>query len=180
MPLKLTDIIKSRRSIRKWSSAKIPERVMQEILECGHSAPSAFGKKPFHFVPIQEKQKIMDLMKGRYQHKEWPYGINSEKYAKQTGINNYEKPSLPGSIIAVCGDKTKYPEEASLVQTLSAAATTMLISIHSLGLGGCWLYVYDPATPETEGDVRRLLKLDDKYMILCLIAYGYIDNKIKL
>jgi len=52
----------------------------------------------------------------------------------------------------------------------------MLLAASALGLGACWLYVYDPDdVAETEVVMKKKLGLPKEKLVLSLIACGYSD-----
>ncbi|MDW7728123.1 MAG: nitroreductase family protein [Candidatus Methanoperedens sp.] len=50
------DVIKTRRSVRKFDGTKIPEECMQQILEAGRWAPSGANAQPWRFIIVTEKE----------------------------------------------------------------------------------------------------------------------------
>ncbi|MCK4756644.1 nitroreductase family protein, partial [candidate division WOR-3 bacterium] len=48
------EVIKKRKSIRKYKSDPIPDRVLDRILEAGRIAPSAKNIQPWHFIVIKD------------------------------------------------------------------------------------------------------------------------------
>ncbi|MEA3475155.1 MAG: nitroreductase family protein, partial [Candidatus Cloacimonadota bacterium] len=55
------EVIKSRRSIRKYSLRDIEEEKLQTILEAGRLAPSWQNKQCWRFVVVKDKEKIHQL-----------------------------------------------------------------------------------------------------------------------
>ena len=53
--------IKTRRSIRKFTSRKIEEEKLEKILEAAMYAPSARNYQPWHFVVIDERDKLDEI-----------------------------------------------------------------------------------------------------------------------
>lgn len=167
------EVIKSRKSIRRWLGKKVPRNLVKEVIECGMAAPSAFSSHPFNLIAIDDKKKIQGLLKDRLQLKSPPYWINSTKWAKKSGLENYEKLKNPPLLIIVTGNLKKCPDVPSMIQTLAASSENVLLACHALRLGACWLYVYDPDLPETESNVRIILDLSKDFFILSMIAIGY-------
>lgn len=165
--------IKTRRSIRKFLNKDVPLKILKEIVDCGRHAPSSFDSQPWEFIIIKDKKLISKLLEDRVQMKKPPYDINSIKFAEEEGIEKYEKIELPPAMIVICGDKKRCEYTGSLLNSLAVAAENILLATHSIDLGACWLYVYDPDTPETERAVRRVLKLPPNVLVLCLIILGY-------
>ena len=52
------EVIKRRRSIRKFKPKQIPDEYLQEILECAILAPNARNQQKWHFIVIQNKETL--------------------------------------------------------------------------------------------------------------------------
>jgi nitroreductase len=96
--------IKTRRSIRKYIENKPiqPEQV-QVMIEAGMYAPTARNLRGWHFVVINEKEKLVSLSEIH------PYG----KMLTQAALG-----------ILVCGDKAIEPNEAYNAINCAAATQT--------------------------------------------------------
>lgn len=57
----LLDVIRTRRSIRKYTGAKVPDNIVNNILEAGRWAPSAHNWQPWKFVVITNKDLIISV-----------------------------------------------------------------------------------------------------------------------
>ena len=53
---KLINVIKERRSIRKYLHRSVPKKVIREILEAARWAPSAHNAQPFRFIVLTKPQ----------------------------------------------------------------------------------------------------------------------------
>lgn len=169
--------IKSRRSIRRFSNKEVSIKILKKLIDCGRYAPDSFGTQPWEFMIIKNKKLIERLLRDRVQMKEAPYDINSRKFVAREEIEKYEKVNLPPAMIIVCGDKKRCSYTGSLLCNLSVATENILLSANDFSLGACWLYVYDPDTPETEKRVRKMLNLPQNILVLCFIIIGYPEKK---
>jgi len=52
------DLILTRRSIRKYTDAPVAERDVEGLLRAAMAAPSAGNEQPWHFVVIDERQRL--------------------------------------------------------------------------------------------------------------------------
>ena len=62
----LLDIIKTRRSVRKYINQEIPEEQLKKIFEAGRWSPSIVNRQPRIFVVVKDKEarkKIGDSSK---------------------------------------------------------------------------------------------------------------------
>ena len=55
------DVVKRRRSIRRYKPDAIPNEYLNEILESARIAPSGSNKQPWHFIVVDEKDIINKL-----------------------------------------------------------------------------------------------------------------------
>ena len=143
-----TDVIFSRRSIRKYTSEKIDENIIKTLLEAAMAAPSASNRRPWHFVVVSERKTLDKL-------------AEVHKYGKML----FDAPLC----IAVCGDQAA--SERFWVQDCSAATENILLAATALDLGAVWLGVHP--SDERVADVRGILEIPKGYTPLNLISIGY-------
>jgi len=114
-PVQILELIKTRRSVRRWKESPIPQNIIEKILEAGRWAPSACNRQSCRFIVLNEelqKKLLTDL------REDWL------KYAP--------------TIIFIGSDKRNYlPVEYDYVPYMDAAVATenMLLMAHALGLG---------------------------------------------
>lgn len=147
--------IKSRHSIRKFTSHPISDSMLNTILSTGLQAPTAKNKRPYHFIVIKSRQILSELAHG-----------------------NSNAKMLEGATcgIVVCGDRNIEGVKEFLYADCAAATQNMLLCIHALGLGGVWCGVM------ANSDWRKLivtkLELPLKLEPISVIALGY-SNEVK-
>jgi nitroreductase len=141
------DIIFARRSIRAYSGEPVTEVQIRSLLEAGMAAPSAWNRKPWHFVVVTDRQTLQALADLH------PYG----KMIATAAVG-----------IAVCGD----PAVSDLwVQECAAATENILVAVAGLGLGGVWLGCH--GRPEREQGVRDVLGIPREIGVLSVLSIGH-------
>ena len=55
------DVIKKRRSIRKYAARRVPKEILREILEAARWAPSAHNAQPWRFIVLTDMPKKREL-----------------------------------------------------------------------------------------------------------------------
>jgi nitroreductase len=140
----------SRRSIRKFTSETVSEQSLRNILEAAMSAPSAGNQQPWHFVVINSR-KLLDQVPEFH-----PHSI----MCREASV-----------AILVCGDPSLEKHVGYWVQDCAAAVENLLLSIHSLELGGVWLGVY-PREDRVIG-FRKLLGIPEHVIPFALIPIGH-------
>jgi len=148
------DAILSRRSIRKYTTEPVPEKLINELLEAAMSAPSSSNGQPWHFVVIDDRRILNEIPKFH------PYS------------NMLREAS---AAIAVCGDLQLERSKGCWVEDCSAATENILIAAHAQGLGAVWLGIH--RREERVAGIRQLLGLPDHILPLCLVSIGYPAEK---
>ncbi|MBN1353647.1 MAG: nitroreductase family protein [Candidatus Omnitrophica bacterium] len=173
----LLDLIKARRTIRKYTGKKVPQDIIEKIIDAGRWAPSAHNLQPWKFVIIENKDKIdkiADLLNKKADSLFSGFNIVMRDVAKN--LKN------PGVLMAVYNNKTIskkfsrfgdiYEEAANIyeIQSVSNAIENMLLYSHNLNLGMAW---YGMAL-FCEIEISELLKQDGK--LLAILSLGYPDE----
>jgi nitroreductase len=147
-------IISERKSIRNFNDKKIDRIIMDTILNAGLCAPSANNKRPFHFIVIENKKKMLKII-----------GNNSK-------IKMLENTT---ACIIICGDKVVQGISEFLIEDCSAATQNILLAIHSLGLGGVWCGIKQNS--DFYKDIINEFKIPEHIKPISLIALGYTNDK---
>lgn len=155
---KTLELIKTRRSVRSYEDKKVPEELLNKVLEAGTYAPTGRGKQSPVIVAItSEKYRniIQKLNAG-------VMGVNIDPY--------YGAPV----VIAVLADSSinTWIEDASLV------LGNMMLEAHALGLGSVWIHREREIFDSDVG--KELLKewgLPEELRGVGSIALGYIKGE---
>ncbi len=115
--MKILGLIKSRRSIRKFKAKTVSRSIIRDILEAGRWAPSGLNNQPWRFM-VLEKQNKDDL-------------------CQFTHYRNIIK-SADKAILVFLDKSSSYNYQKDLM-AIGACIQNMLLYIHSLRLGACWL-----------------------------------------
>ena len=146
--------ILERRSVRKFTDAKIAKDDLLTLTQCGLHAPSARGTEKWHFTIIND-DKLIDELKGIMQGL-----LNNENY------NMYD----PTALIIVSTDRTlKFgvDDNACALENIFLAAT-------SLGIGSVWinqLRDFNDA-PELRSFLDKL-EVPSDHVVYGIAALGY-------
>ncbi len=117
----LLELIKSRRSIRRFSPTPVAKEMVKALLECAMSAPSAHNRQPWHFVVIEQRDLLDRIPE----------------------IHPYAKMVTQATLaILVVGDPSLEHAPGYFVLDCSAAVQNTLLAAHALGLGAVWVGVY--------------------------------------
>ena len=148
------ETIQIRRSIRKYSDKPLDKTVIESILQAAMQAPSAKNQQPWHFLVIQDSEKIIE-------------------YAKQTTNAKF----LEGApcIIIFLTDKENLKTELMYPQDLSAAIENALLQATALKVGSCWCGTYP--NPERMSIVSSTFHIPSRFEPFAVIGFGYPDQE---
>ena len=143
--ISLIDVILSRRSIRRYEEKKVPEEVLEKILEAGRQAPSAGNRQLWHFIVLTS-----DEIKEKLSHGRWNTFIKDSAFT-----------------IVGCGyTGDLYSRKWSTIDTI-IALQNMVIAAWALGIGSCWIGDFK------EEEVKKLLNIPDDWKIIALVSFRY-------
>ena len=150
------DLLRQRRSIRKFENRPVEEEKIEKILRAALMAPSSKRSTPWHFVVVDEKDKL-------------------EKMAESREMGSKFLENAPLAIVVLAEDKSDvWVEDASI------AAILMQLEAEDLGLGSCWIQVRGRRKDEsitTEAYLQELINAPSELKIECIIAIGYKDEE---
>jgi nitroreductase len=151
------DLVLSRRSIRRYETRKIPQEVLDKILEAGRKAPTADNRQPWHFIVITDPEIKEKLLQDEY-------NVQAASFIKEAPVT-----------IVGCGlvREDEYTQKWGTIYSIldtTIALQNMVIAAWAMGIGSCWIGVQ--ATP-FDDIVRRLLKIPKDWKIIALISFGY-------
>jgi len=148
----ILNIIKNRRSIRKYQKKSIPDDVIFKILETAIWAPSGLNNQPWRFVIIKNNEV-------------------KKKLAKLTKYSHI----IEGAdlLIVVLLHKPTMYHQIKDHQSAGACIQNILLAAHSLGLGACWL----GEILKNENEVKRIIELPiEEYELCAVISLGYPND----
>ena len=142
--------ILTRRSIRHYTSQPVLKETIETLLKCGMHAPSASNKQPWHFIVIDDKTILAEIMA-------------MHPHSKMLGEAQ--------CAILVCGDEESALAPGYIPVDCSAATENILLAAHALGLGACWLGIYP--REERIAAIKQIIGLPVKIHPVSLISVGY-------
>lgn len=154
--MEFSDILKQRRSIRRFKQQEIPLSILTDLIDAAAVAPSGANNQPLRYVLIREKE----LLKAVFEQTAWGGHVRPRR-DPEFGVTS------PTAFLAVCaadqGNQT--PTPAAAVDA-GAAIQSILFRAVDLGLGACWIGAFN------RRNVNELLRLDGLTAIY-LVGLGY-------
>ena len=137
------EVLKTRRSVRAYSSEPVPKRIIEDVIDCGRLAATAINIQPWEFVVVTERGMLRKIAETT------DYG----KFIAQAGA----------CVVVLCKDTKYYLEDGS------AATQNILLAARAHGLGSCWVAGHKKPYAS---DICRLVGAPPIYKLVSLIPIG--------
>ena len=180
----LQDLIRSRRSVRRFLPKAVPKEQVIRILESATWAPSAHNRQPWRFVVlIKEETRVqfVETMSVLFRQDLLADGTPEVEIEQTVNRARQRIRSAPVAVLlcmdtSLCetySDQRRQDAEFLMgVQGVAMAGNTMLLAAHALGLGGVWMC----APLFAAGIVKTVLDLPQEWEPQGLILLGYPAN----
>lgn len=142
--MNVSDAIRLKRAVRKFTPDPLPEEVIFTILNAGRRAQSSKNTQPWHFIAITDKAILKDLSECG----EWAG-------------------HLAGAALGVALVSPDPSEKFQTMFDLGQAAAYMQLAAWELGVGSCLASIYQPER------ARELLGFPDDLHLRIAISFGY-------
>jgi nitroreductase len=143
----MLDLIKKRRSIRKYTDESVSDEDIRALLEAAMAAPSADNLQPWEFVVVEDESLRQKL-------------AQTHPWSRMCG----EAPV----VFVVCVDSRR---SNHWIEDASAATENLLLAATALDLGAVWVGIYPNASYESS--VREALDVPSGLRVLCLVPVGH-------
>lgn len=155
--MSVLQIIKERRSVRRYKADPIPGDVLHRVLEAARFSPSGKNLQPWKFILVREES-----LKHRLVH-----ACVGQKFVAQAPL-----------LVVACGFPEKcYSRMGNYMKSwavdVAIAIEHMMLQAQEEGLGTCWIGAFE------EKEVKTLLKIPEEVRVLALTPLGYPDEEPK-
>ncbi len=150
------EVLRKRRSVRRFQDRHVPRELVEKLLEAAFLSPSSFNKRPWHFIVVDEKERLKALSKAKL------------------GASGLATAPLA---IVVTADESR---SDVWIEDASIATEHIQLAAFDLGLSSFWVQIRNRMHDEdktAEEYVRELLEIPENYRVLCIIGVGYPAEK---
>jgi len=148
--MKFFDVIKTRRSIRKYKSDPVSDEDIEYVLNAARLAPSAKNRQCWKYVVVKDKKTIKKIARSRPESEEW---------IKETPV-----------IIVVCAnpDESSHREGKDIyLVDVGISFEHLILAARDRGLGTCWIAGFDEKT------VKDAIRVPEKIRVVAFTPLGY-------
>ena len=177
--MSLNDILKKRRSIRKYNSQIVSRQFVLQVLVAAGWAPSAHNSQPWRFIILENpaiKRELAEAMANVWVNDLEKDGAKVDAKMREKRVDRFA--NAP-ALILVCftmDGLRKFPDQKRQMlerdlaqQSLGAATQNLLLTAHALGLGACWFC----APGFCKETVRKVLGIPEAVEPEAFVIMGY-------
>ena len=182
--MEVTQAIRERRSIRKFLDKKVTRDEVNQLLEAARLAPSGLNAQPWRFKVIQNMEDISWLSREATKGQRWVGGANVvfvccadlSRYLEDAGTSVRllrDSGMLPPEMLAGIEEYVQKTKDASsellryaAAANCSIAIAQMMLQAVELGLGTCWIGMYE------EDAIKKRFDIPEHMAIIALLAAG--------
>lgn len=151
------ELVKRRRSLRKFSERRVEPHTVEKILEAALTAPSSRNSRSTRFLVVEDR----DLIKHASYMRDYGSAFMAEAPV----------------VVFVMGDKRATD---LWLDNAAISATFVQLAAEAEGLGSCWVHVAGrehakghPEMGDAESYLRTFLPIPEECGVECAIAMGY-------
>ena len=167
MERSLLELMKNRRSIRKYKKERVPLKKIYEVLEAGRYAPSGANLQPWIYIVVTDERLKKDIRREAEEvekkfHEKAPEWLR--KWFGEQGITAEKSFLTDASALIVVASDTKAPY---WLESTWISISYILLHAASQNLG---TLTY---TPSDTTFLRRMLNLPKNYRPVAILPIGY-------
>ena len=176
--MELMDIIRNRRSIRKYTAQRVEKEKLDAIVEAGLFAPNPGGRQGTKIILLDDPALIerIGIVNANCENRNWDVGVSSDQPSiiddKSIKSGFYGCPALA----MVCIQRER-KAQVNQIGSAFVCAQNMVLEAYDLGVSSC--IVGRAEATFTQPGMQEMLDawgLDPAYMPIVFVCLGYING----
>jgi nitroreductase len=147
------DLLRRRRSIRKYQSKSVEAEKLAVVLEAARLGPSAANLQPCHFIVVS-KPEVRESLRAAYK---------ADWFVNAPII-------VVGCVDSKVAWRRRDGEDYGKVD-MAIAMQNLVLAATELGLGTCWIAAFD------EDAAKKALAVPEEVRVVALTPLGYPDEQ---
>jgi nitroreductase len=176
--MEILDIMRNRRSIRKYLKQPVEKEKLDKIVEAGLFAPNPGGRQGTKILLLDDAEMIdkIGIVNANYENRNWDVGVSKE----QPSIID-DKSIRSGfygcqALAMVCIQRVR-KDQVNQIGAAFVCAQNMTLEAYDLGVSS--VIVGRAEATFSQPEMQKLLDqwgLDPAYMPIVFVCLGYIDG----
>lgn len=158
--MEFDEVVKSRRSIRKFSALDVSDELVKSLINTALLAPSSMNGQPWRFIIVRSAaiKKQLAEIKDKYcppEKREFPAAFLQEAPV----------------IVVTCVERARSYDRG--MESGILATGHLLLAAANHGLATVYLSAYKSGAPEVSDDIRKILRLPTDIDPITIVPLGY-------
>lgn len=158
--MEFDEVVRTRRSIRRFSAADVPDELLKSLIDCALRAPSSMNGQPWCFIVVRnaKTKKRLARTKNKYcpaEKREYPAGFLREAPV----------------VVITCVERAKAYDRG--IESGVLATGHLLLAAANHGLAGVYMSAYKADTPEVADEIRAILGVPAGFDPITIVPIGY-------
>ena len=153
----MLEIMRSRRSVRRYTEEKISDEQLKKILSAALLAPSGHSKYPCEFIVVKSRELLEKMSHCR------------------KGVAKMLEGAAAAVVVIADKDKSD-----TFVEDSCVAMMNMELLATSLGIGNCWIQVRNREAEDdspSENYLRGILNFPENFACQAILSLGFPDKE---
>ena len=178
--MELLEMMKTRRSIRKYTDRKVEKEKLEKIVEAGLYAPNPGGRQGTKILMLNGKETIekLGIVNANMENRNWGgMGVSKDQpsiiddLSIRSGF--YGCPAL--GIVCI---KSAGKQHVNMIGSAFVCAQNMVMEAYDLGVSSCIVGRGEASFAQPEfKEIWNGFGIDEEYMPLVFVCLGYIDGE---
>jgi len=143
-------VIKTRRSIRSFSSKKVPDQILKRILNAARLAPSANNRQPWRYIIVKDTEKKNQIAQL----------ASNQSFIAEAPV-----------VVVICGlrylNRHSWFGENMYILETAISIEHFVLAARNEGLGTCWVGAFD------KQGIEKLLNIPQGSPPIMITPLGY-------
>ncbi len=161
------NVIKERRSVRKFKNEKVDRATMAEIVDISRWSPSWANYEIVRYTLVDDELLIKQLADNGVN--DFVYNIDTLKNAKGVAVLSYVK-GKSGKLGQEKGEYASKRADSWEMFDAGIACQTFCLAAHAKGIGTCIMGVIN------EENISEIINLPSNETVAALVVYGYPES----
>ncbi len=177
--MKLLDVMKKRRSIRKYLPNRVEKEKLDKIVEAGIYAPNPGGRQGTKIIMLDDPAQIerIGVINADCENRNWESGVSSEQPSiiddKSIKSGFYGCQAL--GIVCIQRERKT---QVNQIGSAFVCAENMVLEAYDLGVSSCIVgRAEDTFSKEGMQELLDQWGLDKAYMPIVFVCLGYINGE---
>ncbi|MCC6450506.1 MAG: nitroreductase family protein [Candidatus Aureabacteria bacterium] len=157
--MRFLDLVKRRRSVRRYAPAAVSRAAIDRCLEAARLAPSACNAQPWSFVVVDQPGRAAEIARSVFGG---VYSMNRFAGDAPVLIAAVTGRSTPAARLGGLFRNTRYP-----LIDIGIACEHLALQAAEEGLGTCWIGAF------YEAQVKQILGIPEEARVVLLLTLGH-------